>query len=102
AGVSPRALRYALIAVNYRQPLEYSDESLAAATAAIDRLDAVELALDAYTEAREDAPDLPEALDAARTRFEAGLDDDLNVSAALAALFDLVRELNRRIGQGSM
>ena len=29
--------------------------------------------------------------------FEAALDDDLNVSAALAALFDLVRELNRRI-----
>ncbi len=36
-------------------------------------------------------------LSGARARFEAALDDDLNVSAALAAIFDLVRELNRRI-----
>jgi cysteinyl-tRNA synthetase len=101
-GVSPRALRYALIAVNYRQPLEYTDESLTAAAATIERLDAVELALDAYSEARADAGDLPAVLDEARARFEAALDDDLNVSAALAALFDLVRELNRRIAERSL
>ena len=39
----------------------------------------------------------PTLLAAARTAFDAALDDDLNVSAALAAVFDLVRELNRRI-----
>ena len=33
----------------------------------------------------------------AREAFGAALDDDLNVSAGLAAVFDLVRELNRRI-----
>jgi cysteinyl-tRNA synthetase len=102
AGVSPRALRYALIAVNYRQPLEYTDESLSAAAAAIDRLDTVASTLDAYSEDRPDALDLEEVLAGARTRFEAALDDDLNVSAALAALFDLVRELNRRIADRSL
>jgi cysteinyl-tRNA synthetase len=102
AGMSPRALRYALISVNYRQPLEYTDESLTAAAAAIERLDAVELALDAYSEARADAPDLSGVLDEARTKFEAALDDDLNVSAALAALFELVRELNRRIAERAL
>ena len=102
AGVSPRALRYALIAVHYRQALEYTDESLAAAAAAIERLDTVESALDAYVEDRPDATDLPGVLDAARARFEAALDDDLNVSAALAAIFDLVRELNRRIADRSL
>jgi cysteinyl-tRNA synthetase len=96
-GTSPRALRYALISVNYRQALEYSDASIEAATAAIARLDALVAALEAYREDRADAADLPAELDAARARFEAALDDDLNVSAALAALFDLVRELNRRI-----
>ena len=40
AGVSPRALRYALIAVHYRAGLDYSDDSLAAAAAALERLDA--------------------------------------------------------------
>jgi cysteinyl-tRNA synthetase len=102
AGVSPRALRYALISVNYRQALEYTPDSLTAAAAAIERLDTLELALDSYTEARADAADLPEVLDATRGRFEAALDDDLNVSAALAALFDLVRELNRRIAERSL
>jgi cysteinyl-tRNA synthetase len=101
-GVSPRALRYALIAVNYRQALEYSDESLAAAAAAIERLDTLEAALDSYAADRGDAADLPEVLDAARARFEAALDDDLNVSAALAAVFELVRELNRRIADRSL
>jgi cysteinyl-tRNA synthetase len=102
AGVSPRALRYALISVHYRQGLEYTPASLSAAAAAIERVDALELALDAYAEARADSPDLTGALDEARSRFEAAMDDDLNVSAALAALFDLVRELNRRIADRSM
>jgi len=101
-GVSPRALRYLLISVNYRQPLEYTDESLAAATAAIERLDTFAATLDSYIEDRPDATDLDEVLVGARARFEAGLDDDLNVSAALGALFDLVRELNRRIAERSL
>jgi cysteinyl-tRNA synthetase len=101
-GVSPRALRYALISVNYRQALEYSDASIDAATAAVSRLDALVAALEAYREDRTDADDLGAELDAARARFEASLDDDLNISAALASLFDLVRELNRRIADRSL
>ena len=97
AGVSPRALRYALIAVHYRQGLDYTDASLEAAAAAIERLDAVLLALAAYTEAGPDDSTLEALLDGARTGFVAALDDDLNVSAALASLFELVRETNRRI-----
>ena len=77
--------------------LNYSDESLAAAAAALDRLDAAVAALRAYTEPGPDDPTLPGALDAAREAFGAALDDDLNVSAALAVVFDLVRDVNRRI-----
>jgi cysteinyl-tRNA synthetase len=101
-GVSPRALRYALIAVHYRQALSYSDESLAAAGAAVERLDAIVAALEAYREERPDDADLGGLLAAARADFEAALDDDLNVSAALAAVFDLVREVNRRVDTRSL
>jgi len=97
AGVSPRALRYALIAVHYRAGLNHSDASLAAAGAAVDRLDALVLALDSYGEERSDDPTLSTALESARTAFRDALDDDLNISEALAALFELVRDLNRRI-----
>jgi cysteinyl-tRNA synthetase len=97
AGTSPRALRLALISVQYRMPLEFGDESVAAAAAAIERYDTLVAALRSY---RSDAPDDPAVLTVLSTtqeRFAAALDDDLNVSAGLAAIFDLVRELNRRI-----
>jgi cysteinyl-tRNA synthetase len=96
-GISPRALRYALTAVHYRASLSYSDESLTAAGAAVERIDALLAALAAYREDRADDPGLPPVLDAVRAGFEAGLDDDLNISAAMAAVFDGVRDLNRRL-----
>ena len=102
AGISPRALRYALLSVHYRQALEYTDGSIAAAGAAIDRLDSLVAALTAYQHVREADPSLGAALAAARSAFEAALDDDLNISAGLAALFDLVRDLNRRIDARSL
>jgi cysteinyl-tRNA synthetase len=97
SGIEPRALRYALISVHYRASLSYTPDSLAAAAAAIDRLDALVAALAAYREERPDDQDLRGVLEAARTAFDAALDDDLNISAALGALFDLVREVNRRL-----
>jgi cysteinyl-tRNA synthetase len=102
AGVSPRALRYALLSVHYRASLNYSDDSLAAAAAGLDRIDAFVAALRAYAEDRDDDPTLPEALAAAREAFGAALDDDLNISAGLAAVYDLVRDVNRRIEARSM
>jgi cysteinyl-tRNA synthetase len=102
AGVSPRALRYALLAVHYRANLNHSDASLAAAAAALSRLDALVAALAVYREDRADAPTLPGVLEAGRAAFGEALDDDLNTSEALAALFDLVRELNRSIEARSM
>lgn len=102
AGVSPRALRYALLSVNYRQALDYTDGSLAAAGAAIDRLDSLVAALTAYQDDREADPGLPATLATARSAFEAALDDDLNISAGLAAVFELVRDLNRRIDARSL
>ncbi|HKG55697.1 MAG TPA: cysteine--tRNA ligase [Candidatus Limnocylindrales bacterium] len=101
-GVSPRALRYLLISVHYRQAPAFSDEALGAAAAAIDRLDALLAALAAYREDRDDDATLDDALATARSGFEAALDDDLNVSAALAAVFDFVREANRRIDARSL
>ena len=102
AGVSPRALRLALISVHYRASLNHSDKSLSAAAAALERLDAVVAALGAYREAGPDDLTLVGTLAAARDAFGEALDDDLNISAALAAVFDLVRDLNRRMEQRAL
>jgi cysteinyl-tRNA synthetase len=101
-GVPARALRYALISAHYRAPLDFTDDSLAAAAAAVERLSTLLSALDAYREARPDEADLDALLDDARIRFTAALDDDLNVAPALAAVFDLARELNRRMDARSL
>jgi cysteinyl-tRNA synthetase len=102
AGVSARALRYALIAVHYRAPLNHSDVSLEAAGAALDRIDAFLAALETYREDRADDPALPSVLDGARAAFADALDDDLNISAALAVVFDLIRDGNRRLEDRSL
>jgi cysteinyl-tRNA synthetase len=102
AGTSARALRLALVSVHYRAALNHSDDSLAAAAAALERLDTALAALGSYEQTGPDDPTLPEALDAAREAFGTALDDDLNVSAGLAALFDLVRDLNRRVERRSL
>ncbi len=98
-GYSPRALRYALLAAHYRAPVEYSDQSLRQASAAVERLSSCLRSLDEYTELRPDDASLPVVLQAAHRAFREAMDDDLNVAAALASAFDLVREVNRRIAE---
>jgi cysteinyl-tRNA synthetase len=102
AGASPRALRYALIAVHYRQGLDFSETAVEAAAAALDRLDTLLATLDAYVEDRADEQGLPGLLDRTRSAFEDAFSDDLNVSAALATVFDLARETNRRLAARSL
>ena len=101
-GLAPRALRYALIAAHYRTGLTFTDESVGAAAAAVARLDAIVAALAGYRDERVDDPDLAAAIDGAREAFIAAMDDDLGISAALAALFELVRDVNRRIAARSL
>ena len=96
-GYTPTELRYALIATHYRAPLEWGDDTLDHARAAVERLSTAVAALEAYTEERASDATLDVALDAARERFKSAMDDDLNVSGGLGAIFDLVRELNRRV-----
>ncbi|HVM30310.1 MAG TPA: cysteine--tRNA ligase [Candidatus Limnocylindrales bacterium] len=98
-GYRPAHLRYALLATHYRAPLEFTDEALDHARAAVERLTTAVRALDAYVEDRPDDTALEGTLAAAHDSFRRGLDDDLNVSAALAAMFDLVRDLNRRVDE---
>jgi cysteinyl-tRNA synthetase len=99
-------LRYALLAAHYRSPLEFSEEVLEDAAASYDRLATFVTnayrALTAETGPEWDgagSPVVAEAPDPGgwRGRFQAALDDDLNVPAALAVLFDLVAEANRLI-----
>ena len=91
------------ISVHYRAPLNYSDDSLPAAAAAVERLDALLAALAAYREDRADDATLPAVLDGdAGRRSRPASTTTSTCPQALAALFDGVRELNRRIDARSL
>jgi len=98
-------LRYALMGAHYRSPLEFSEEVLADAAASYDRLATFATnaarALSGHGRPGEPGPRAQDAADpgGARARFAAALDDDLNVPAALAVLFELVAEANPLIGK---
>lgn len=102
AGTSARALRLALIAVHYRQRLDFSEASLVAAGAAIERLDAALAALTDHRSTERDDASLAAELTVASSSFRSAMDDDLNVSAALAVVFEVVREANRRLAARSL
>ena len=81
-------VRFFILRAHYRSPLNYSDQHLDDAKAALTRL---------YTALRGIEPE-EEAIDWAEphaARFKAAMDDDFNTPEALAVLFDLAGALNR-------
>lgn len=90
------ALRLFMLSTHYRKPLAYAPEALEEAERAWSRLVAGKRnAAFALRGGNDGAVDeLAEVADAAKAAFAAALDDDLNTSAALGALFDLVRAVN--------
>ena len=96
-GWSGREVRYALISVKYREPLNFTFEGLAGARSALQRLDEWTARL-RETAGPETSASPIEGLDA----FGEALDDDLNISAALAAVFETLRLTNRRMDEGAI
>jgi cysteinyl-tRNA synthetase len=86
-------LRLFILSSNYRSPLTYGDEPLTAARRGVERL---------RTAAHATSPGESDPLDPApfRERFIEQMENDLNTAQALAALFDLAREINRARDEG--
>ncbi len=99
-GWSGRQIRYALLTVNYRLPLNFTLPGLEAARAALRRIDEWVQRLSEIG-AQADAQPSDYAVHADRF-FTAGLDDDLNISGAMGHLFDLIRETNRAMDEGRL
>ena len=83
----PEVIRYFILASHYRSPLDYADQNLEAAKAAVDRL---------YTALR-GMSGKSDVVDggAYAERFHAAMEDDFNTPDAIAVLFELARDVNR-------
>ena len=93
-GVDPVALRYLLLSVHYRKQLNFTWASLQAAQEAVFRLQNVYRRLQTEPHRPDDRTDVADHLDRVVRQFETAMDDDLNISEALAVLFQAVRQWN--------
>ena len=93
------AIRFFLISSSYRSPINYNAEIIEQSKAALDRLytcrDNLQFALSQAADGASPADAaLLAALDQRKAKFIAAMDDDLNTADAIAALFELVRDIN--------
>jgi cysteinyl-tRNA synthetase len=101
-GRDPRAIRYLLVSVHYRQKLNFTFEALDAAGRALERLDELRFRLGHATEAADELADAGALAATLLAEVAAALADDLNVSAALGALFKFVKATNVAIEEGRL
>jgi cysteinyl-tRNA synthetase len=96
-GWTGRELRFALISVNYRLPLNFTFEGMTGARSALSRIDEWVTRITALAASENRASGHPLA---DPSKFQEALDDDLNISGALGHLFDAIRESNKLMDQG--
>jgi cysteinyl-tRNA synthetase len=99
-GYKPSALRFALASVPYRKQLNFTFDGLQQATSSVERLRnfADRLKQGKFPAGKQKG--MAERIAKAAEEFDAGLSEDLNTARALAAAFDLVREVNIAMDKG--
>ncbi len=96
-GFTGREIRFVLLSAHYRETFNFTLEGLQGAKTALNRLDECIHKLGQMAEKSDSIPASDFMAD-----FEKAMDDDLNVSAAWAVVFDWVRTMNRKMADGSM
>ena len=95
----PQVVRFYLLSVQYRSPLDFDDEKIEVAGRGLERLqhaaDAVDKAMKLAGEHDDDdAAQLRAQAEKAKADFCAAMDDDFNTALAISALFELAKDIN--------
>ncbi|HDP35948.1 MAG TPA: cysteine--tRNA ligase [Candidatus Hydrogenedentes bacterium] len=96
-GIDPQAIRYTLLATHYRQPANFTFEAAEAATQALRRIRDFRIRLE---EMHGDGDMLEQECRKCSDEFTDEMDDDLNISGALGAVFNFIRDVNKKIDEG--
>jgi cysteinyl-tRNA synthetase len=99
-GFTGREIRFFLLGTHYRKPLHFSYSALHASRRVLDRLDRVVFRLRCAQGAG--GVDVGEWVAEAKATLERALDEDLNVSGALAAVFGLLKQINPLLDAGGL
>lgn len=98
-GYNVKAVRYLLMSTHYRQQMNFTFEGLEAAENAVSRLKNFVYRL-RDADGRESGRKIERLMEKTQRLFEEAMDDDLNISRGLAAIFDFVKEVNKLLDEG--
>jgi cysteinyl-tRNA synthetase len=101
-GYKPSSIRLLLTSVPYRKQLNFTFDGLVQAANSVDRLRNFKLRLESSNWEPGANPEVAALAGKAIDAMRAGLDDDLNTAQALAAIFDLVRDVNAAADNGKV
>ena len=92
-------IRYLMLSSHYRSPINYSVDIIEQCRASLERLytcrDSIDFALQSAGDTEpENAADIRRQLESRKAQFIEAMDDDLNTADGLAAVFELVRDIN--------
>jgi cysteinyl-tRNA synthetase len=93
-GFSPLAIRYLLLSVPYGKQLNFTFEGLKGAETTVERLRQFRRLVKEAKNGEGSNPQVKAMIEKYSREFEEAMDDDLNTSVALAAIHNLVREIN--------
>jgi len=100
-GYDPVAMRYLLLSTHYRQQFNFTFDGLDAAKGAVERLRNFMRRLQG-ADGKSSEGKIAELMRNVQGGFGEAMDDDLNISVALAALFDFVRDVNNLLDAGAV
>ncbi len=101
-GYSGRDIRFFLLGVNYRKPVNYSGKALQAAKNTIKKIDTFVYRLQAIDHDVQNFPEIDQWVYDLHLEFDNALNDDLNIAGGLAALFDFIGKVNTPVTEGKI
>jgi len=96
---SPEVVRFYILNASYRQPLDYTEKSLAESGKALERLQNTYDALKVAEKSAAGNDDAQELCVKCWKQFEERMDDDISTREAIAVMYDLSREANRLLSE---
>tara|TARA_Y100000310_G_C20700057_1_gene828927 strand:+ start:5427 stop:6824 length:1398 start_codon:yes stop_codon:yes gene_type:complete len=93
-GHDPKAIRYLLLATHYRQKLNFTFDGLEAAKNSVTKIQEFVRNI-SFSKNPKSVPKVKTISENAKKEFELKLEDDFNISSALAVVFDFMRDINK-------
>jgi len=101
-GYDSKAIRYLLLSTHYRQQLNFTEEGIKAAENSIQRLQDFINKLKSIKNKSTKNKQITKLIEQTKKNFEREMDDDLEISNALAVMFDFVKKINTWIMQNNI